>query len=32
MVADPECRPDTVDLADTHLQVKTLSQFHLNGG
>ncbi len=32
MVADPECRPDTIDLADAHMQVKTLSQFHLDGG
>jgi hypothetical protein len=32
MVAHSECRPDTVDLADTDMQVKTLLQFHLNGG
>jgi hypothetical protein len=31
-VADAECRSDTVDLADTYLQVKMLSQFHLDGG
>ena len=31
-IADAECRSDTVDLADTYLQVKMLSQFHLDGG
>lgn len=32
MVAHSQCRPDTVDLADTDMQVKTLLQFHLDGG
>ena len=32
MVADTKRRPDAVDLADTHTEVKTLSQFHLHGG
>jgi hypothetical protein len=32
MVADPKCRPDTVDLADTHTKVKTFSQDDLDGG
>jgi hypothetical protein len=31
MVADAECRSDTVDLADTHLQIKALSQDRLDG-
>lgn len=32
MEASTECRSDAVDLADAHMQVKTLSQFHLDGG
>ena len=32
MVADPECCPNTVNLADTHPQVKALLQESLDGG
>jgi hypothetical protein len=32
MVTHPELSTHAIDLADTHMQVKTLSQFHLNGG
>ncbi len=32
MVADSECRPDTVDLAETYSEVKTLLQFPPDGG
>ncbi|GHO77777.1 hypothetical protein KSD_55480 [Ktedonobacter sp. SOSP1-85] len=31
MVADPEHCPNMIDLADTDAQIKTLSQFCLDG-
>ena len=32
MITDSECHPDTIDLTDTHLQIKALSQCDLDGG
>jgi hypothetical protein len=29
VVADPKCRSHTIDLADAHTQIKTLSQDNL---